>query len=62
MEWKQPKTNTDCSFYLNERKSEQAYIPHAPTLLGNAAHNEWQCHAIGMGNLTEIHNQISILL
>ena len=23
-----------------ERKSEQAYIPHAPTLLKNTAHND----------------------
>ena len=33
-------------FYLlfiksNERKSEQAHIPHAPTLLDNAVYNEW---------------------
>ena len=27
--------------YYNERKSEQAHIPYAPTLLDNAAHNEW---------------------
>ena len=26
----------------NERKREQAHIPHAPTLLENAVHNEWQ--------------------
>ena len=31
-------------FYHNERKSEQAHIPYAPTLLDNAAHNEWQYH------------------
>ena len=34
-------------FYLytycqNERKSEQAHIPHAPTLLENAVYNDWQ--------------------
>ena len=28
-----------------ERKTEQAHIPHAPTLLDNAAHHEWQCNA-----------------
>ena len=27
---------------FNERKSEQAHIPHAPTLLENAVYNEWQ--------------------
>ena len=27
---------------INERKSEQAHIPHAPTLLENAVNNEWQ--------------------
>ena len=26
----------------NERKSEKAHIPHAPTLLENAVYNEWQ--------------------
>ena len=26
----------------NERKSEQAHIPHAPTLPENAVNNEWQ--------------------
>ena len=25
----------------------------------NAAHNEWQCHAIASGNQTENHNRIS---
>ena len=25
----------------NERKSEQAHIPNAPTLLKNAVYNEW---------------------
>ena len=28
-------------FMVNERKSEQAHIPHAPTLLENAVYNEW---------------------
>ena len=28
------------SFQINERKSEQAHIPHAPTLLENAVYNE----------------------
>ena len=35
----------------NERKSEQAHIPHAPTLLENA--NEWQFQALVTGNRTE---------
>ena len=30
---------------LPYRNSEQAHIPHAPTLLDNAAHNECQCPA-----------------
>ena len=41
--------NDDISFEIfrgksdeNERKSEQAHIPHAPTLLENAVYNEWQ--------------------
>ena len=38
------------------RKSEQAHTPHAPTLLNNAVHNEWKCHALVMGNWTENHN------
>ena len=31
--------------FRNERKSEQAHIPHAPTLLENAVYNECQFHA-----------------
>ena len=38
----------------NERKSEQAHIPHAPTLLENAVYNEWQFQALGMGNRTKM--------
>ena len=37
----------------NERKSEQAHIPHAPTLLENAVYNEWQFQALGKGNRTK---------
>ena len=37
----------------NERKSEQAHIPHAPTLLENAVYNEWQFQALVTGNLTK---------
>ena len=37
----------------NERKSEQAHIPHAPTLLENAVNNEWQFQALVTGNLTK---------
>ena len=37
----------------NERKSEQAHIPHAPTLLENGVYNEWQFHALVTGNRTE---------
>ena len=40
---------------LNERKSEQAHIPHAPTLPENAVYNEWQFQALPIvtGNRTE---------
>ena len=34
----------------DERKSEQAHIPHAPTLLENAVYNEGQFQALGMSN------------
>ena len=37
----------------NERKSEQAHIPHAPTLLENAVYNEWQFQALVTGNQTK---------
>ena len=37
----------------NERKSEQAHIPHAPTLPENAVYNEWQFQALVTGNLSE---------
>ena len=30
---------------MNERKSEQAHIPYAPTLHENAVYNEWQFQA-----------------
>ena len=40
-------------FNPNERKSEQAHIPHAPTLLENAVYDEWQFQALVMGNQTE---------
>ena len=42
-----------CKKYKNERKSEQAHIPHAPTLLENAVYNEWQFQALGTGNWTK---------
>lgn len=38
------KSNT-----TNERKSEQAFIPHAPTLCDSVAQNLWQCHAFWIG-------------
>ena len=44
----------------NERKSEQAHIPHAPTLLENAVNNEWQFQSLVTGNRTE--NQHKIIL
>ena len=37
----------------NERKSEQAHIPHAPPLLEKAVYNEWQFQALGTGNRTK---------
>ena len=37
----------------NERKSEQAHIPHAPTLLENAVYNEWQFQALVTDNRTK---------
>ena len=36
--------------------NEQAHIHQAATLLENVAHNEWNCHALLMGNRTENHN------
>ena len=43
-----------CVNYLsNERKSEQAHIPHAPTFLENAVYSEWQFQALVAGNRTE---------
>ena len=43
----------DCPCLSNERKSEQAHIPHALTLLENAVYNEWQFQALGTGNRTK---------
>ena len=41
---------SDFSRIWKKRKSEQAHIPHAPTLLENAVYNEWQFQALGTGN------------
>ena len=38
---------------INERKSEQAHIPHSPTLLENTVYNKWQFQALVTGNLTK---------
>ena len=38
---------------INERKSEQAHIPHAPTLLEIAEYNEWQFQVTVTGNRTK---------
>ena len=43
----------------NERKSEQAHTPHAPTLLENAVYNEWQFQALVTGNRTKKGIQIA---
>ena len=43
----------------NERKSEQAHIPHAPTLPENGVNNEWQFQALVTGNQTENQFQLS---
>ena len=43
----------DSTTGMNERKSEQAHIPHAPTLLENAVYNEWQFQVLGTGNQTK---------
>ena len=45
-----------------EKKSEQTQVPHAQTLLDNAAHNEWQCHAVVTGNQTEHNNRLSVMI
>ena len=37
----------------NKRKSEQAHILHAPTLLENAVYNECQFQALVTGNRTK---------
>ena len=38
---------------IKEKKSEQAHIPYAPTLLENSVYNEWQFQALVTGNRTE---------
>ena len=47
------ETNKYAADFFNERKSEQAHKPHAPTLLENAVYNEWQFQALVTGNLTK---------
>ena len=42
-----------CFFFKDERKSEQAHITQAPTLLENAVYNEWQFQASVTGNRTK---------
>ena len=46
---------------MKERVSKLYIQSHTSTLLDNAAHNEWQCHALVMGNLTENHIQIQCI-
>ena len=41
------------AIFDNERKSEQAHIPQAPTVLENAVYNEWQFQALATGNQTK---------
>ena len=38
---------------IDERESEQAHIPYAPTLLENAVYYEWQFQASVTGNRTK---------
>ena len=47
------RRRSSCRQLRNERKSEQAHIPHAPTLLENAVYNEWQFQALATGNRTK---------
>ena len=50
---------------MNEKESGQAHIPHAQTLHAwqSCAHNEWQCHAFGMGQSDKKnHNRISVII
>ena len=44
------------------KESKQAHIPQTQRLLDNAAHNEWQCHALAMDNRTENHKQILVII
>ena len=37
-------------------------MSHSQTLLDNAAHSEWQCHASVVGNRAEKHYRISIII
>ena len=49
------------NFNQNERKSEQAHIPQAPTLLENALYNEWQFQALVTGNRTKNQFHLSYI-
>ena len=60
--FKESKFNVKYIIFNNERKSEQAHIPHASTLRDNAAHKEWQCHALVIGNRKENHNRILVII
>ena len=52
--WRQGGVNSGvCDLLFKKRKSEQAHIPHAPTLLENAVYNEWQFQALVTGNRTK---------
>ena len=53
IKWILINTNYNLHSKNNERKSEQAHIPQAPTLLENDVYNEWQFQALVMGNRTE---------
>ena len=43
----------------NERKSEQAHIPQAPTLLENAVYNEWQALVTGYRQISKFKKGVT---
>ena len=43
-----------------KEKSEQAHMPHAPTLPENAVHNEWQFHALRIVRGNQAENQFHL--
>ena len=52
------------TIFIFKWKKEWAssHTPNSKIAYNNAAYNEWQCHALAMGNWIENYKQISVII